>query len=152
MIQREKKNAKRQKAPWEMKAHALCTVVISGIADDLPEKRKSLETDWLQGSSHGRGRRIRTLNKGFGDPRVTITPCPCIRNRIDYTGVLWKCQAFFMRSYIIMPAATAAFRDSAPPRMGRQRRWVASSFTGPETPFPSLPMIRTKEEETSCLL
>ena len=25
-----------------------------------------------------RGRRTRTLNKGFGDPRVTITPCPYV--------------------------------------------------------------------------
>ena len=66
----------------------------------------------------GRGRRIRTLNKGFGDPRVTITPCPWVRNGLDYTGVRRKCQAFFIRSYIIIPAATAAFSDSAPPRMG----------------------------------
>ena len=36
---------------------------------------------------HGRGRRIRTLNKGFGDPRVTITPCPYIRN-ITIIGVV----------------------------------------------------------------
>ena len=34
-----------------------------------------------------RGRRIRTLNKGFGDPRVTITPCPYIRN-ITIIGVV----------------------------------------------------------------
>ncbi len=38
--------------------------------------RKSPETLTLQGFPCGRGRRIRTLNKGFGDPRVTITPFP----------------------------------------------------------------------------
>ena len=32
-----------------------------------------------------RGRRIRTLNKGFGDPRVTITPCP-YRQRLRLYG------------------------------------------------------------------
>ncbi len=54
-----------------------------------------------------------------------------------------------VKSYIMMPAATAAFRDSAPPRMGRRRRWVAVAFTASETPFPSLPIMRTKEAETS---
>ena len=37
---------------------------------------------WL----YGRGRRIRTLNKGFGDPRVTITPCPFGNNMELYTS------------------------------------------------------------------
>ena len=32
----------------------------------------------------GRGRRTRTLNKGFGDPRVTITPCPYAEQDILY--------------------------------------------------------------------
>ena len=54
-----------------------------------------------------------------------------------------------VKSYIMMPAATAAFRDSAPPRMGSRRRWVAVAFTASETPFPSLPIMRTKEAETS---
>ena len=43
-----------------------------GIPGFEPEREPaSCET-----GSPGRGRRTRTLNKGFGDPRVTITPCP----------------------------------------------------------------------------
>ncbi len=41
----------------------------------------------------GRGRRTRTLNKGFGDPRVTITPCPYVLANEYYYNPLWeKCQ------------------------------------------------------------
>ena len=51
----------------------------SGTA--FERKQGALQTLNLQGFVTSRGRRIRTLNKGFGDPRVTITPCPyCIRN------------------------------------------------------------------------
>ena len=39
-------------------------------------KRKNADSLDSAFSLTGRGRRIRTLNKGFGDPRVTITPCP----------------------------------------------------------------------------
>ena len=47
--------------------------------------RKNLHKMWR--FSLGRGRRIRTLNKGFGDPRVTITPCPYVpTNKVNYTA------------------------------------------------------------------
>ena len=38
--------------------------------------RKALKRKRLKTLSFSRGRRTRTLNKGFGDPRVTITPLP----------------------------------------------------------------------------
>ena len=44
-----------------------------------------------------RGRRIRTLNKGFGDPRVTITPFPYnLCNRDEYKRKWGSCQDIFM--------------------------------------------------------
>jgi hypothetical protein len=55
---------------------------------------------------------------------------------------------FQVRLYIMIPAATAAFRDSAPPRIGRHSRCVASALTASETPFPSLPITRTKRSDT----
>ena len=46
-------------------------------------------------------------------------------------------------SYIMMPAATAAFSDSAPPRMGSFSLCVAVACTAGDTPLPSLPMTST---------
>ena len=49
--------------------------------------------------SHGRGRRTRTLNKGFGVQRVTITPCPYIlSNKHYYTGFRVTCQYLFLQN------------------------------------------------------
>ena len=47
----------------------------------------------------GRGSKIRTHNKGFGDPRVTITPCPYIlSNKHYYTGFRFTCQYPFLQN------------------------------------------------------
>lgn len=45
-----------------------------------------------------------------------------------------------MKSYIMIDPATAAFSDSAPPRMGILSRIVHSASTAEETPWPSLPI------------
>ncbi len=44
----------------------------------LVSEKIEKEPFFFKKSSHGRGSKIRTHNKGFGDPRVTITPCPYI--------------------------------------------------------------------------
>ena len=53
-------------------------------------------------------------------------------------------------SYIMMAAAIAAFRLSAPPRMGRRTRCVAVCCTCSLTPLPSLPMTRANCSATPC--
>ena len=44
-----------------------------GMGDSKRKNAESLDSAF---SLTGRGSKIRTHNKGFGDPRVTITPCP----------------------------------------------------------------------------
>ena len=66
----------------------------------------------LRKSAHGRGRRTRTLNKGFGDPRVTITPCPYVlSNGIHYTGNPQFCQYPSFHSSTFVCVARAYPRD-----------------------------------------
>ena len=40
------------------------------------DNKKAAHLNESKQATYGRGRRTRTLNKGFGDPRVTVTPCP----------------------------------------------------------------------------
>lgn len=53
-------------------------------------------------------------------------------------------------SYIMMPAATATFRDSACPRMGSLRFRSASALTSSVTPCPSEPTTSAKPSSPSA--
>ena len=53
------------------KGTVFTAVLFSSFCKKRIKKSAAFATDLL-----GRGRRTRTLNKGFGDPRVTITPYP----------------------------------------------------------------------------
>ena len=46
------------------------------IFEFCPKTLRALKLNGFKALSAGRARRTRTLNKGFGDPRVTITPLP----------------------------------------------------------------------------
>ena len=59
----------------------------------------------------------------FWRPTCYHYTMPLYSQQRYYRGKGIDCQAFSfrIRSYIIIPAAMAAFRDSAPPRIGRRR-------------------------------
>ena len=82
---------------------------------------------------------------------IILQPWTTVKHLFLCSGVLFYVQLSMsrVRSYIMTAAATAAFRDSAPPRIGSFRRWVASSRTEPDIPFPSLPTIRTSFSPSS---
>ena len=69
----------------------------------MQEKMKKKEPISFETGSSGRGTRTRTQNKGFGDPRVTITPYPYVVGRLVYnTMTRVVCQVeislFFVRA------------------------------------------------------
>ena len=76
----------------------------------IPKKEKPASNRTLV-LPFSRGRRTRTLNKGFGDPRVTITPCPyesatsliIVRQPISV-----KSQFLFFRTSCVAPCAPRA--------------------------------------------
>ena len=54
------------------------------------------KADNIMSSAYGRGTRTRTQNKGFGDPRVTITPYPYVATRLfNHITNSMYCQAYF---------------------------------------------------------
>ena len=59
---------------------------------------KPPKTQCFQGFSIGRGRRTRTLNKGFGDPRVTITPCPYVQPSLRTNAIIHGFSRFVKRN------------------------------------------------------
>ena len=61
------------------------------MGDSKEKEPVSFET-----GSFSRGTRTRTQNKGFGDPRVTITPYPYVARRLLYSITFsGGCQAEF---------------------------------------------------------
>ena len=78
-------------------------------------------------SSHGRGRRTRTLNKGFGDPRVTITPCPFAVQRTSIIISMYhrNVNTFFQKSLYffkrIFPRISAPFCRPSPTPLAERR-------------------------------
>ena len=90
-------------------------------------------TTWVQQTSAPK-----LLSTGFGE----------VSNETAYYKDKAKYNISYSASVNNETSEKVAFRDSAPPRMGRHRRWVATALTASEIPLPSLPMIRTKESAT----